>query len=780
MRAIILTIILLLTLTPALSYDYSSDLCTNKTLAVNSCTGYSTCQKITDTVQSTCYKDECDSYESYQCNPKQVQSTCTKQECITKTEQCNCRCTQSVNIPTNPHWDSCAVKETIEKTRCTESRTVCQTDWTKCTWEWICSNGKCSWKRSCTVKICSEQCLRQEVYYETICKAEWAWDYINICIKTICDTCYLEPECTQVFYICQKIEYDTCQKCVKYAPKPYNCTSNKDSYLATIQECTDLNLVASDIKLCQDYPCNKATKLNEKENYYISLTVERAYHNATANVTLSVNNGNFNFYSTQIKPITFAYPFIALKEQVFNIKIVDNIDSNTYSFTMSPLLLELSQTEKLELNNSFQPTPGSNTPLDHEDQTQLPNASFLPALSTISLVGLAYALFSKLKNTPALNLRPIINSIIAGLSSTQTADDKLASTIDMLKLPISIAQLIPPLTLPFAFLDNLVDITELITNLILAVINIINRDKPSLKTNITNIAFSALALIPILGDIFQDGRRGLKIIGNIELSKYLDTYYEQLYASIHTLPRKQARKVMDYIKLMKDNPIALRTLSKLTPKEITEIADLPFRLNFSHDIENASMLMQKVRMLKRTHNHFYAKLSKTKLNLTALPEVRIITENAASYEKGIIEFGITMDERVFTHELGHLIDSIEQPYKKIEGILVNDYPFADDTAAEAIASFVDNNYLRETAKVLNNYTEDIIKFRLLAQKQFKTDKIAGYAYLKLISEKSKAHKFKELFNNIISEELTKEQLTKLDEYTQYMFDQWDEVMKKLR
>ncbi len=115
---------------------------------------------------------------------------------------------------------------------------------------------------------------------------------------------------------------------------------------------------------------------------------------------------------------------------------------------------------------------------------------------------------------------------------------------------------------------------------------------------------------------------------------------------------------------------------------------------------------------------------------------------------------------------------VEENIRKINN------PFLADVRADAIASTMNDDYLKQTAEYLNSNTVEEIQKKI---KQTKPEyKLACYAYMKLLGELSKAKKFNETLKQTINRELSSEQLKHLEGYYIIMKKQWDEVATKMK
>lgn len=247
---------------------------------------------------------------------------------------------------TNCHWgwSSCASTQKVCKDVCTktEKKKVCVPYFDFCaTKTYECGNPYCVK----TEKECTDSCKAGEVT-----------DYTN-CLKQSCQTC-TEKECTN---ITSDITYSR-NDCIAYEQE--SCIIEESKLIATIPNCENLKPVLS-LKLCKDYPCTEQTVLEEGKEYYIEYSAERIFHNGKADVTVKINDASFNLKTENYVSPKGVYSFTAELNSQFEVSLIDNIDSETITQTISlPVLTK--EEVNIILSEPFDPNEGSSETTEEE------------------------------------------------------------------------------------------------------------------------------------------------------------------------------------------------------------------------------------------------------------------------------------------------------------------------------------------------------------------------------------------------------------------------------
>ncbi len=440
-------------------YGLEWDLCASKKIACEN-----ECVETEQECTANCnwgFKDECKTVSECTQTSQTCTSTCQGgfDSCATTTQECNDVCVQS-------HYEQKTCKFlwwTWEcgKTVCDKTQTQCDD---KCNFGWNpCKTTKQECTSTCTktenkqvcskvfstcattTTTCTDKCTKtNNVCRETNeCIGAWVTDS-DTCLKTgNCETC-LDDSHTEnrtVQSTCEKQVYETCEKCNAYAKKYYTCNEQINVYTATLQDCENQEPTLN-TKICQGYPCAEQEILQEGEKYYLGFEIGQAYHNGKSDVSANINGVNYHFKSENYEKIAGAHTFTATTDSQFEINVKDNIDGDTVTLSLEPLILTRDEHEAL-LHNPFNPKEGdfevaasieesvSKTPLKKvlDSVFGIGKWGLMIALSLAVLAGMSVSSVGKLFMGNKKTLESLVKGFIKGAGKSAGSDEIVGDAI---------------------------------------------------------------------------------------------------------------------------------------------------------------------------------------------------------------------------------------------------------------------------------------------------------------------------------------------------------------
>ncbi|MFA5406516.1 MAG: C-type lectin domain-containing protein [Candidatus Nanoarchaeia archaeon] len=280
---------------------------------------------------------------------------------------------------------------------------------------------------------------------------------------------------------------------------------------------------------------------------------------------------------------------------IFSLNVQGNT-SNTNSFVNYPFDYEAGR----QSSNNDAPSgysSGSELFMTGLLSSLIAGAGAIVLIKTRQLSGGTYV-----PDNPAAFLREyasssdLSESVFNGLAGIRK--DDTSKFIDNLKLffgfgqflwlGLSLTPLAPitvPLTVIFATIDNIFDIGEFSTNAYGAVKSSGNEDKSDFWQYVVNSGIAAFAVVPLVGDLFQDGRRAGKALGLIS-----DALAES--KSVIKLSEVNVNKLLDIISSLKKADLHEELIKKIVKnldddcfdigsQVIKRLDNIPFKVDIS-------------------------------------------------------------------------------------------------------------------------------------------------------------------------------------------------------